>query len=263
MRDLEMETHSPRPILYLWDDRSLSFGGNSQLAPHHHGAAELIVALEKPFMSRLQNGQCVTTRSLLIPPNTQHQNIHQDPICPILYLDAEGKDYRLITSLLEQNAGVFQDLALEKRAGDIFRKIYREQPSAEECYELIQEALFDLRRPVRPLLDPRIGKIIAIIKDNLSENHSIEYLAAEIELSTDRLMHLFSAQVGIPLRKYRAWARLKEATKLYFAGNNLTTAAHAVGFADSAHYTKTFRKYFGTTPSDLLSKRKNLTVFFG
>ena len=254
---------SPQPVVYIWDDRSLSFSPNVRLAPHHHGAAELIVALDKPFLSIINGRTEVSTGSLLIPPAVQHQNCHQDSICPILYLDAEGRDYKMVAKNLTPCDGVFQNLPFETSLRHVFNRIYRERPAAKQVHEWLQGAIFGAQAPVRPTLDPRIEKILALIQSDLAENHSIDCLAAEVSLSPDRLMHLFSEQVGIPLRKYRLWKRLKQASMLYFEGNNLTYAAHATGFVDSSHYIKSFHRLFGTQPGSFLSKRRGLALFFG
>lgn len=76
-------------------------------------------------------------------------------------------------------------------------------------------------------------------------------IAARAGLSTSRLTHLFTAQVGLPLRRYALWLRLTLAIAEVAAGRDLTTAAHAAGFSDSAHLTRTCRENFGLAPSAL------------
>jgi AraC-like DNA-binding protein len=78
-------------------------------------------------------------------------------------------------------------------------------------------------------------------------------VAAHVHVSTSRLTHLFTDQVGIPLRRYVLWLRLRIAITRVQAGDDLTDAAHAAGFADSAHLTRTCRDMFGLPPS-LLSR---------
>lgn len=76
-------------------------------------------------------------------------------------------------------------------------------------------------------------------------------LAAQVGLSASRLTHLFTDQVGIPLRRYVLWSRLRLAVMRVQAGDDLTIAAHGAGFADSAHLTRTTREMFGLAPSVL------------
>ena len=52
-------------------------------------------------------------------------------------------------------------------------------------------------------------------------------------------------------RRYLLWLRLQDAVRELAAGAPATDAAHAAGFADSAHLSRTFRRMFGITPSDL------------
>ncbi|MEE6140361.1 AraC family transcriptional regulator [Mycobacterium sp. 050128] len=76
-------------------------------------------------------------------------------------------------------------------------------------------------------------------------------LAAQVGISASRLTHLFTEQVGIPLRRYVLWSRLQIAITRVQAGDDLTGAAHGAGFADSAHLTRTTRDMFGLAPSVL------------
>ena len=76
-------------------------------------------------------------------------------------------------------------------------------------------------------------------------------LAAQLGISASRLTHLFTEQVGIPLRRYVLWLRLRIAVTRVQAGDDLTGAAHGAGFADSAHLTRTTREMFGLPPSVL------------
>ena len=76
-------------------------------------------------------------------------------------------------------------------------------------------------------------------------------LAARVGLSASRFTHLFTEQVGIPLRRYVLWSRLRVAITLVQGGDDLTGAAHGAGFADSAHLTRTTREMFGLPPSVL------------
>jgi AraC-like DNA-binding protein len=75
-------------------------------------------------------------------------------------------------------------------------------------------------------------------------------LADRVGLSTSRLGHLFAEQVGVPYPVWRRWLRLQQALATVQRGASLTTAAHASGFADSAHLTSSCRAMFGITPTE-------------
>ncbi len=67
-------------------------------------------------------------------------------------------------------------------------------------------------------------------------------------LSRGRFLHLFSQEVSSPWRTYLTWRRALVAMALVAKGNNLTDAAHASGYADSAHLSRQFSDLFGVTP---------------
>jgi AraC-like DNA-binding protein len=64
----------------------------------------------------------------------------------------------------------------------------------------------------------------------------------------------------MPLRPYLRWLRLQQALSGIARGANLTEAAHAAGFSDSAHLSRSFRSTFGIAPSALLHPSLSLHV---
>ncbi|MEU8895600.1 helix-turn-helix domain-containing protein [Nocardia sp. NPDC048505] len=81
---------------------------------------------------------------------------------------------------------------------------------------------------------------------------SLVELAAQVALSPSRLSHVFAAHMGLPYAAWRRWTRLRLAMDAVRAGASFTEAAHAAGFADSAHLTRTCRDLFGLTPTEAL-----------
>jgi AraC-like DNA-binding protein len=65
---------------------------------------------------------------------------------------------------------------------------------------------------------------------------------------------VFAEHVGVPFRRYRAWHRLRAAIREIVEGSNFTTAAHAAGFADQAHFAHDFRRTFGAPASRSLGR---------
>jgi AraC-like DNA-binding protein len=105
-----------------------------------------------------------------------------------------------------------------------------------------------------PLDRPERHPAVAFVLDRLPDDPAVPLadLAASASLSPDRLTHLFTEQVGIPLRGYRRWVRWLLAASALQNGATLNDAAHEAGFADAAHLHRTFRDQFGLRLGQLL-----------
>ena len=103
-----------------------------------------------------------------------------------------------------------------------------------------------------PPPDPRILKILDRAATHLHEPLGVAAAAEGIYLSPSRLRHLFVEQTGVPFKTYSLWLRLIRAVQLYSKGDaSLTEAAHAAGFADSAHFSRVFKRTFGSPATSL------------
>jgi len=260
--DIEVQTGVlPAPLLYRWDDIVLSFSATSQLKPHSHGAAELVVSLDRPVRSNLGH-HLVTASTILIPPGIQHQNAYEDPISAILYLDVESYRYKELAKRMTAEHSVFTGIPNEKALQQALVGVYDQEPTAENCYLLVVEEFLKGAANSPKELDPRVEKIAKVIAANPSQDNPIKELAEQVNLSEDRLHHLFTAELGLPIHKYRVWLRLKQASMLYFSGRNLTFAAHEAGFSDAAHFSRTFSRMYGAPPSKLLTGERKSRVHF-
>lgn len=62
------------------------------------------------------------------------------------------------------------------------------------------------------------------------------------------LQHTFRKEVGVPIRRFRVWFRLKAAALYMQRGSSLVDAALAAGFYDQPHFSNAFREPFGIQP---------------
>lgn len=77
-------------------------------------------------------------------------------------------------------------------------------------------------------------------------------VAPSAGLSVERLRHVFADAIGMPFKRYVLWRRLQRAVTQLASGDDVTTAAHAAGFADAAHLARTMRSMFGISASQLV-----------
>jgi AraC-like DNA-binding protein len=171
----------------------------------------------------------------------------------VVFVEPETKAGR---ALAERYAGEgiasLDDAALTTLIPELFA-VWLEQPSAAGVSHAVWRIIGTLTRGVQAsvVTDPRIERAVAYINSHLSESISLDDVAREAYLSPSRFRHLFVEQTGMAMRPYILWRRLLKVWELLMAGESLSTAAHAAGFADSAHLTRTSRRMFGVVPSGI------------
>lgn len=102
----------------------------------------------------------------------------------------------------------------------------------------------------------RVREVLEALPDRGDRPVDLVTLAREAALSPSRFRHRAKALLGMPLRPYLRWLRLRHALAIAASGFRLTYAAQEAGFADSAHLTRTMRRHFGVAPSEIFGALK-------
>lgn len=102
----------------------------------------------------------------------------------------------------------------------------------------------------------RMARVLDALRDDLRGQApgGRNELAALAGLSASRFSHWFRASTGMPLRSYRKWLRLIQGLEHAMDAASLSSAAHQAGFADQAHFTRTFVDMFGLPPAQALAR---------
>jgi AraC-like DNA-binding protein len=89
-----------------------------------------------------------------------------------------------------------------------------------------------------------------VIGRRFKENLSLSDIAGEVGSSVFHLARVFKARAGFSLHAYRNQLRLRAALeRLHEPGVDLIEIALDLGFSSHSHFTETFRRSFGKTPS--------------
>lgn len=105
--------------------------------------------------------------------------------------------------------------------------------------------------------DYRISETIEYLNQNdLEYDVMIKTLRTITNLSESRLSHLFKSNIGISLKKYLIWSKLKSTIKNHLDNkDDLFTALIKSGFYDQPHFSKSFKSMLGVKPSKAYNSR--------
>ena len=174
------------------------------------------------------------------------------PAWAVLFVGPETARGRALAARFGE-AGI-QDVATGTLAGPVEAVFAARGAGAPESIEAAAHAVIDGLvggpGPPRPP-DERVVGTLAAIDARLGDRPALGEVARAVGLSPSRLRHLLVEQTGAGFRAHVRWRRLMRAWELVRAGAPLTEAAHAAGFSDSAHLSRTVRRTFGLTPSDV------------
>ena len=113
----------------------------------------------------------------------------------------------------------------------------------------LQERLPQLSRP-QPL-DRRVQAALSRIAEHLPGPVPAADIAEAAHLSTSQLHRRFQSDLAVTLRGWVLWQRLRRALMHHLRGHSLTDSAHAAGFADLAHLSRSLRRMFGISAAQL------------
>lgn len=92
---------------------------------------------------------------------------------------------------------------------------------------------------------------MSYIEEHYAEKVTLTDIAAHLGESTSKLSRSFSAAYPSGFSDFLARVRIAKAKGLItHTDNPLSAVAYAVGFSDVPQFTKTFRRYTGSTPRD-------------
>ncbi len=251
---------SYRNHLYVWDDRFLYItpGMKSEATQRH--TVTLLIALDGPgFVLGTADGRQQRYQAALVAKQTLRTLDSSEGALLSVNFDPQSYEFHALSAFL--GARSVRSVILEPGAIDtdsMFR-IGAGSLDKADMFRLMTclPRAISGYRPVALNMDMRAIHVAQKIKKELPLTCSVAELGAEVGLSADRLSHLFSDKLGISIKSYILWARMRRAVELIAAGESLVVVAHDVGFSDSAHLTRTIRNFFGFPPSFIV---KGMTV---
>jgi AraC-like DNA-binding protein len=224
--------------VFLSGTRILYVGSLVATKRHAHHATQIVIAPDGLTIEDGRGGR-TRVRAALIPPRKPQQH---GPCAHAAFINLDGDDV------------VSRDLARDAdprcatwRRDTLDVEVPRDPTPAQAraLIAAIPDAL-DVHRPPRPW-HPATRRMCASL--DRSDVIDLARLSREAGLSPRQMRYTFARDVGLPMRAYVRWKRVRRAVVAVEKGANLSAAAAAAGFADSAHLSRVFRAQFGMTPS--------------
>ena len=124
------------------------------------------------------------------------------------------------------------------------------------CKGFISESL---DKPYSPK-DQFLNKLIRSLDKHVSEpEFTMEQLGKELYMSRAQLYRKVAAVSGLPPNELLQIIRMKHAARLLLTSEfNVTQVMYQVGICSTSHFAQSFRKYFGTNPSDYKHTHKSI-----
>jgi AraC-like DNA-binding protein len=90
----------------------------------------------------------------------------------------------------------------------------------------------------------------ALIKKNIQQDSQLERIAKQLNISSSRLRHLFTYEMGISPAQYQKALRLQKAKHLLETTFlNVKEIMLQVGIKDESNFVRDFKRYYGVSPT--------------
>ncbi len=243
--------------IYVWQGGSLWIGeGKGRTQWHDHHAHQLALALKGSFRFRTDaEGAWTAFEGAIVPSHCPHQfEVDGSARMAHLFVEPESRAGRALMERFGPSA-VSALPAADVRAAA--RSLLEAQQAGASTDAMVEAAVSAIAAVCGETtepdieLDPRLSRALEYIRSNIRNPISLSDVASAVALSESRFRHLFAAGTGSSFRAYLLWLRINLAIQAVMSGASWTEAAHATGFADSAHLTRTHKRMFGIEPTAL------------
>lgn len=216
---------------------------------HAHHAYQLTFSLGGTFQLHFKDA-VLPGPAALVAPDTPHA-FEAHGLVALLFVEPESRAGRSLQKLTDGQP--FTAITAEQARDSpalikaAFAHPVNRRKALRETGRLICDRIAGHVRTIEP--DRRVRMMIKWANEHL--DGGVREAANGVGLSPSRASHLFVEETGLPFRTYMQWLRLIRAVDAHASGLSLTEAAHAAGFADSAHLSRTFKRMFGMPAASL------------
>jgi len=251
-----------RNILVIGNQVTIYIGLLPDIGEHAHSTAVIVLSLNGEEIGARANkaNSWEAHQAYFLPENINNEMRQFDNPIACIFIEPDSNFY-----LQYVKTHSFKENQLSPYLFNLnkLRALLSNFANNPTCPNVLSTSIVELilgsPPPPKPL-DDRVVNCAKTIKQNIDENLSAHALANMSDLSERQLSALFKRDMGLPIRKYRLWLRLKNVVQLVDKGFAITDAALASGFSDSAHFANSCRKLLGLKPTAIMEINKPLLL---
>ena len=245
--------------LYIWAERFLYLGPAMDTSEHRNHASVWLIARDGTLRVTLEDGRVLEDEVIYVPSGIAYATeVNTDSLAAV-YWEPESASFRRIAAHFENVPRAFR---CQYAGSSDLTQLLNSDTSRDEADAMVRD-IFQLGKEDASLpvfVDDRISAALEFLRAEPQAYSSIGALSARVHLSPSRFAHLFKEVVGVPVRRYVLWMKLRRALELALAGDSLTTAALSAGFSDGAHLSRSVRSLLGFAPEFLFRHRERLVI---
>lgn len=257
---------SPAYQVFLWPGRGLVLSSAIVASAHRHDAVQLTLGLDGPFKVRPKGGTWKSAEAALLGSGVPHELDGLGRAQANFYVEPQSRLGRALGAsfLKDGSLGLLPAGRFAKQRRGLLA-LARRLATPEEAWPLYAAVIEGLRNEENApaAVDERVLKSLRIFQALDEKRMSSSELAGQVFLSESRLSHLFSEQLGMPIKRYLLWLKVVAACERVNSKDNITQAAQSAGFTDGAHLTHSLRHLIGVSPRALFDNRAFVRVVTG
>jgi AraC family transcriptional regulator len=238
---------------FPWDGGAIFVGTAGVFPAHAHQAIQMCFLFDGRIRLRTNDKDDWTEYDVAIVPSLYPHGMDASKTQhgATLFVEPETREGRILTErFLRDGIAELERTPVDAVVREL-RTAVLERRGRRPIVELARHMVQSLTQQSEPSVtsDERILRVVKYVNEHLSSSITLKQVAGVACLSPSRFRHLFAEQTGMGLRQYVLWRRFVSVWEHRMNGDSLSTAAHAAGFADSAHLARTSRRMIGIPPS--------------
>jgi len=249
--------------LPIWFHYDTSSNGILPIPPHWHSQIELLYVTHGQTQIQINNTEVIAKRGdfIAIPPHAIHSCISVDGQSKYHTLTINEDYCRYMGFDTKKN--VFEvpinDDKINSIMEDIIYAYYSDDKytNAKLTHNIMQLLMHLFDNHARESTEAHqrknveiIIKAFAYIDKNFNTSLTIGEIANHVGMSVSHFGHIFKETTKMSPLKYINFTRIRKASVLLTQGKySISQISDMCGFSDTSYFTKTFKKYTNSLPS--------------